>query len=91
MKFKAIFFLCLTVVMTGCGLLSKKGGGSGQASKTTGWNYNDPENGGFQSDGDYSQIAGPGLIFIEGGTFTMGRVEQDVMYDWNNSPRLVVC
>ena len=28
-------------------------------------------------------------MFIEGGTFSMGRVEQDVMYEWNNVPRRV--
>jgi gliding motility-associated lipoprotein GldJ len=35
------------------------------------------------------QETGPGLVFIEGGTFTMGRVSQDVMNDWNNIPRRV--
>ena len=34
-------------------------------------------------------MTGPGLMFIEGGTFSMGRVEQDVMYEWNNVPRRV--
>jgi gliding motility-associated lipoprotein GldJ len=29
------------------------------------------------------------LVFIEGGSFTMGRVGQDVMYQWNNTPRRV--
>ncbi|HKJ79628.1 MAG TPA: SUMF1/EgtB/PvdO family nonheme iron enzyme, partial [Prolixibacteraceae bacterium] len=37
----------------------------------------------------YEQEAGPGLVFIQGGTFTMGRVEQDVMYKWDNYPRRV--
>ena len=32
------------------------------------------------------QQAGPGLVFVEGGTFTMGKVEDDVMHDWNNTP-----
>ena len=27
----------------------------------------------------------PGMISIEGGTFTMGKVQDDVMHDWNNS------
>ena len=26
------------------------------------------------------------LVFIEGGTFTMGKVQDDPMHDWNNSP-----
>ncbi|MFT5863592.1 MAG: gliding motility-associated lipoprotein GldJ, partial [Flavobacteriales bacterium] len=36
---------------------------------------------------DYQeQETGPGLVFIEGGTFTMGKVQDDVMHDWNNTP-----
>ncbi|MBN2215211.1 MAG: SUMF1/EgtB/PvdO family nonheme iron enzyme [Bacteroidales bacterium] len=70
-------------------ILSACGGGSRKVSTTTGWNYNDPEMGGFEVKFGYDQETGPGLIFIEGGTFTMGRVEQDVMYQWNNVPRRV--
>ena len=92
MKLKSILFLSLSVMLAGCGLFNKDGGGFGKsknASNTTGWSYNDPDNGGFQADLDYQQFAGPGLRFIQGGTFSMGRVEQDVMYDWNNMPRRV--
>jgi len=60
-----------------------------QRSSVTGWNYNDPKNGGFEVMPYEGQETGPGLVFIEGGTFTMGRVEDDVMYDWNNMPRRV--
>lgn len=60
-----------------------------ERSNTTGWNYNDPKNGGFEVVDYDGQETGPGLVFIEGGTFTMGRVEQDVRYDWNNVPRRV--
>jgi len=28
----------------------------------------------------------PGMVPVEGGTFTMGKVQDDVMHDWNNSP-----
>lgn len=58
-------------------------------SQTTGWNYNDPKHGGFEVIEGYKPITGPGLVFIEGGTFIMGRVEEDVMFDWNNTPRRV--
>jgi len=58
-------------------------------SPTTGWNYNDPKNGGFELIPYEEQETGPGLVFIEGGTFVMGRTEQDVVYDWNNIPRRV--
>ncbi|MGE0090514.1 MAG: SUMF1/EgtB/PvdO family nonheme iron enzyme [Bacteroidales bacterium] len=58
-------------------------------SSTTGWAYNDPENGGFEVIHDYYDQPGPGLVMIEGGSYTMGRTEQDVMYDWNAVPRRV--
>jgi formylglycine-generating enzyme len=60
-----------------------------EVSQTTGWNYNDPRFGGFENNPGYEQETGPGLVFIEGGSFAMGRVEQDMMYDWNNMPRRV--
>lgn len=60
-----------------------------EASQTTGWYYNDARFGGFQNHPGYTQETGPGLIFVEGGTFAMGRTEQDVPYDWNNVPRRV--
>ncbi|MCB0755501.1 MAG: SUMF1/EgtB/PvdO family nonheme iron enzyme [Flavobacteriales bacterium] len=58
-----------------------------ERSNTTGWNTNDPKNGGFEVAAWEGQETGPGLVFVEGGTFTMGRVEQDVRYDWDNMPR----
>lgn len=58
-----------------------------ETSNTTGWDYNNPGLGGFQKVPFMDQETGPGLVLVEGGTFTMGRVEDDVMYDWNNRPR----
>ncbi len=60
-----------------------------EASPTTGWNYNDAKNGGFEVAPYEEQATGPGLVFIEGGTFVMGAMEEDVMKDWNNNPRRV--
>lgn len=60
-----------------------------ERSNVTGWEYNNPKNGGFQKIPYMDQETGPGLILIEGGTFTMGRSEQDVTYEWNNVPRRV--
>ncbi|WP_205679259.1 SUMF1/EgtB/PvdO family nonheme iron enzyme [Brumimicrobium aurantiacum] len=62
---------------------------SRETSNTTGWDYNNPGMGGFQKVPFVDQETGPGLILVQGGTFTMGRVEDDVMYDWNNRPRRV--
>ncbi len=59
-----------------------------EKSSTTGWEYNNSKNGGFEVNLDFKeQATGPGLVFVEGGSFTMGRVEQDVMYDWDNIPK----
>lgn len=62
---------------------------SRETSKVTGWDYNNPKQGGFQKVPFIDQETGPGLLLVEGGTFTMGRTEQDVMFDWNNRPARV--
>jgi gliding motility-associated lipoprotein GldJ len=56
---------------------------SPERSSSTGWEYNNYKNGGFEKFDAQEQETGPGLVMIEGGTFTMGRTEQDVMQDWN--------
>lgn len=59
---------------------------SNEVSRATGWKINDPK-GGFQYNTTYrEQEAPPGTVFIEGGTFTKGKVQDDVMHDWNNTP-----
>ena len=58
-------------------------------SGSTGWSYNDERNGGFEVVPYLEQETGPGLVLIEGGTFVMGRTEQDVIQDWDNMPRRV--
>ena len=59
-------------------------------SSTTGWEYNTKTNGGFEVKLNYEeQKTGPGLLFVEGGSFTMGRTDQDVFSAWNNVPKTV--
>ncbi len=60
-----------------------------ERSETTGWKYNDPEWGGFEKIDYKGQVTAPNLVLIEGGTFVMGQVDEDVMYEWNNMPRRV--
>jgi gliding motility-associated lipoprotein GldJ len=60
-----------------------------ERSTVSGWDYNNPRNGGFEKRPYEEQETGPGLILIEGGTFTMGQIEQDVMYEHHNTPRRV--
>lgn len=78
---KMLLVVSVTVGFTGC---SKRG--SNGNSTATGWKINDKK-GGFQHNSNYKQQeAAPGLVPVEGGTFTMGRVADDVMHDWNNTP-----
>ena len=72
--------IVLALVMASCGK---------EKSSVTGWNYNDPKNGGFEVVPYDEQETGPGLVLVEGGTFSMGRTEQDITMDWNNIPRRV--
>ena len=84
---KCIFTLSvlasISIVFTGC---SRNGSYGKNSSSATGWKIG--EEGGFDYKGkDYKdQIQGPNLILIHGGTFTKGRVQDDVMKDWNNAP-----
>jgi formylglycine-generating enzyme len=86
MRYKVGFLLFLAVII---GISVSCKSGKSDASPTTGWKYNDPDNGGFEVKQGIEQQTGPGLVFVEGGSFTMGKVEQDVAYDWNNTPRRV--
>ncbi len=73
--------LALVLAFSAC---SKK-----QTSRTTGWNYNDPEMGGFKNTEYVEQETGPGLVFIEGGTFVMGATQDRVVFNADNHPRRV--
>lgn len=80
--FKTLLVLTLSLATISC----KKSTSSKNSSRATGWQINDRE-GGFQYNTDFKeQETAPGLVFIEGGTFTKGRVQDDVMHDWNNTP-----
>jgi gliding motility-associated lipoprotein GldJ len=79
---RILIVLALSLSMFGC----KKSSSSKNSSRATGWKINAKE-GGFQYNTDFKeQATAPGLVFIEGGTFTMGKVGDDVMHDWNNTP-----
>jgi len=79
---RLLILLALSTSIVGCSKSSK----SGNSSRATGWQINAKE-GGFQYNTSFKeQETAPGLVFVEGGTFTMGKVQDDVMHDWNNSP-----
>jgi len=77
---KFIFVALTTVLFISCG------GKRNNISRGTGWGINSKD-GGFQYNLEYDdQENGPGLVFIEGGTYTKGQVQDDVLHDWNNTP-----
>ena len=60
-----------------------------ERSNATGWNYNDSKNGGFEKAMFEEQETGAGLILVEGGQFTMGRITDDLLHEWDHIPRTV--
>ncbi len=79
-KIMALRLMTSMILIVGLASCSKKTS-SKNASKATGWNVDSKKAG-----ANKKQQAGPGLVFVEGGTFTMGKVQDDVMHDWNNTP-----
>ena len=78
--------LKILIVLTVFGTMSSCKKGKKGGSRATGWAINSKE-GGFQYNTKYKeQATAPGLVFVEGGTFTKGKVKDDPMHDWNNSP-----
>ncbi|MBP6979267.1 MAG: SUMF1/EgtB/PvdO family nonheme iron enzyme [Lentimicrobiaceae bacterium] len=89
---KIISLVCIAALLVAFSGCSKDGIskiGKKETSNTTGWAYNDPKWGGFEVAEEIQQITGPGLVYIEGGSFVMGATQQDVLYDWDNIPRRV--
>ena len=76
MSIQLLLSIMLVVGFSSC---SKKSN-SNNTSRATGWKMDG------KKKSNKKQLAGPGLVFVEGGTFTMGRVQDDVMHDWNNTP-----
>ncbi len=83
----------LTLTLAALTLASCKNGGlfgkKKSKSSITGWNYDDKNMGNYHVSKMKAPKAGPGLVFVQGGTFVMGAKDEDVMGDWNNVPRRV--
>lgn len=74
---------------TSCQKVKSLFGLGNKKSSATGWAYNDKKNGGIEYKEVKGQKAGPGLVFIPGGTFVMGRTQEDVMGEHNNALRRI--
>ena len=68
-----------TLILSGCK------GTSNKSDSLTGWKDNDIKGWYFSGDKDKGE-GGPGMVFVEGGTFTKGQTKDNVMHDWNNTP-----
>ncbi|HKK82541.1 MAG TPA: SUMF1/EgtB/PvdO family nonheme iron enzyme [Prolixibacteraceae bacterium] len=88
MRQLSFWFILLMMSLVGCQSQSVQNR-SGQTSRTIGWNVNDMEVFGFEDPEYIEQETGPGLVFVQGGTFIMGRIDEDVLGDWDNIPRRV--
>jgi len=82
-----VLFATALISLTSC----SSGGGGKKSGKSgvTGWNYDDKNMGSYHVSKVKYPKAGPGLVFVQGGSFVMGAKDEDVMGDWNNVPHRV--
>ena len=86
-KLFSLMAMTSTMLLVSCGGgNTKKGGGTKRFTSKTGWKPND-QKGWFFTGKQQKQKGWPGMVYVEGGTFTMGLVKDDVMHDWNNTPK----
>jgi len=78
-----LFYFAITgFLLSGC----SKQSNDFKVSRGTGRKM-DGKEGRFKYNPEYKdQITAPGLVFVEGGTFTFGEVQDDVMNEWKNVP-----
>lgn len=80
--FKINLLLLSALLLYNCNSANKS------KSSLTGWNFNDPKYGNYIKGTAFEGQKTPdGMVAIEGGTFVMGQVQDDVMFDWNTTPR----
>jgi gliding motility-associated lipoprotein GldJ len=78
---RLLLILSIIFLLTSCNKRSKGN------SSLTGWSEKDMRAAGFSKNGDYkTEKAPPGMVLVEGGSFTMGHVQDDVLFDWNTTP-----
>jgi len=79
---RLLIILVSTLLFVSCHNRTNK-----NSTSLTGWSSKDKANAGFSESKRYKgQETPPGMILIEGGTFTMGHVQDDVLFDWNTTP-----
>ncbi|MBA4851632.1 gliding motility lipoprotein GldJ [Emticicia sp. BO119] len=93
--------LAFALILSGCSSKKRTSIDPGRSSTATGIAYSKDNKGkkpkkgqaaqtdGFQVNSFKGQPAGPNLVYIEGGRFTMGTVEEDVTFARDNLERTV--
>jgi len=76
-RFSSLFFIFIAFTFSSC----NKSNNSSNVSRATGWKLK----GDLYNNNFKEQELAPGMVFIEGGTFTKGKVQDDIMKDWNNA------
>jgi formylglycine-generating enzyme len=79
--------LAMAVAVSSCKKKNPTSKDPGKASKATGIAYN--AKGGYEVKKFKGQPTGPNLVYIEGGRFTMGSLEEDVLNTRDNLERTV--
>ncbi|MCT4663993.1 MAG: SUMF1/EgtB/PvdO family nonheme iron enzyme [Flavobacteriales bacterium] len=83
--FLGFIAISASVLLTSCGGTSN----SKVVHSATGWPVNNTDAGGFTANLSTTQYVMPGMVPIEGGTFTMGQTTDDFLGDHNMTPRQV--
>ena len=85
---KNIFKISL-LVLTSLLLANCKSSNSNK-SRLTGLSFNDTKGANFTKNNSFKGQKTPlGMVGVEGGSFTMGQVQDDVMFDWNTTPKKI--
>jgi sulfatase modifying factor 1 len=81
--FQISLVVLTTLLLSNCSTRS-----TGGKSTLTGLSFNDPKNGNYIRNSSFEGQDPPlGMVAVEGGSFTMGQVQDDVMFDWNTTPK----
>ncbi|NCT10281.1 MAG: gliding motility lipoprotein GldJ [Flavobacteriia bacterium] len=79
--------LKISLILVFALLISNCKRSTNNTSSLTGLSFNDPKNGNYVRGNVNNQKPPLGMVAVEGGSFTMGQVQDDVMFDWNTTPR----
>lgn len=80
-----IFFLSVVVLLSACNTREL----NTKTSNTTGWNYFDQKTTNFQANEGVGNVNPVGMVPIQGGSFTIGEVDEFVTAPRNNANRTI--